>query len=380
MRGRSRRRTPRTTCSADGWRVPWRRWPRGGDQPPPDAAMRHAAEAVTLARPPASGAMSDNVYRIELAEALASLAFVEGQRSQRAASCAGIARRSPSTPRRTPRRRTTWSKPARRWPPAAGERRGRQTRSARSIAHRHAGRADIDRGRADRARIVARHADCPRCAAGLSACCGTRRGRQALVLGVHAQTCESRVPRRDRHRARVPRGAGQEAEAGSSRRVERAAPFHVNTRGGTRGPATNNRNGAYEASPAARRRAASGAAASAASVVTRTPRPDPAADGRADDSGVVGSLVVQEREHDSGVLRRDPGAARVAVDGRGEAAVRVAPPPRRTGRRAIAPLVAVHHHNQRVAPANPAERAHPRKCGCTARAGSRSPSSTDSRR
>ena len=52
-----------------------------------DAAVRHAAEAVTLARTSASGAVPDNVSRIALAEALASLAFVEGQRSQRAASC-----------------------------------------------------------------------------------------------------------------------------------------------------------------------------------------------------------------------------------------------------------------------------------------------------
>ena len=52
-----------------------------------DAAVRHASEAVTLARMSASGAVPDNLSRVALAEALASLAFVEGQRSQRAASC-----------------------------------------------------------------------------------------------------------------------------------------------------------------------------------------------------------------------------------------------------------------------------------------------------
>ena len=51
-----------------------------------DAAVGHAAEAVTLARTSASGAAPDHMHRIALAEALASLAFVEGQRSQRAAS------------------------------------------------------------------------------------------------------------------------------------------------------------------------------------------------------------------------------------------------------------------------------------------------------
>ena len=52
-----------------------------------DAAVGHAAEAVTLARTSASGAAPDHMHRIALAEALASLAFVEGQRSQRVASC-----------------------------------------------------------------------------------------------------------------------------------------------------------------------------------------------------------------------------------------------------------------------------------------------------
>ena len=52
-----------------------------------DAAVGHAAEAVTLARTSASGAAPDHMHRIALAEALASLAFVEGQRSQRTASC-----------------------------------------------------------------------------------------------------------------------------------------------------------------------------------------------------------------------------------------------------------------------------------------------------
>ena len=147
---------------------------------------------------------------------------------------------------------------------------------------------------------------------------------------------------------------------GSSRRAARATPFQVKTRGGTAAPLRTAGTAHTRRSPAARSRAASGDAASAAaSVVTSRPRlirrrrPDAPAD-----SGVVRRLMVQQREDDSGVLRRDPGAARVAVDGRGEPAVRAAPPPRRPRRRAIAPLVAVHHHDEPVAPANPAERAH----------------------
>ncbi len=94
--------------------------------------MRHASEAVTLARMSASGAVPDNLSRIALAEALASLAFVEGQRSQRAASCRWYREAAALYTQANATKTNYLVETRRRWPPAAGERRGSGRRFQRA--------------------------------------------------------------------------------------------------------------------------------------------------------------------------------------------------------------------------------------------------------